>query len=685
MSTPKEPSLFGSNRFTMPGVIGPEHSINQSQLFVGRTQEKQSLLEHLNKSLTGEQRTVLLYGTSGLGKSELVKSFLREHVIPREGMIVLTGRCHEHESVSFKAFDQIIDTLSHLLMRLTKEDVISVVPQEVAFLTKVFPVLNRVDAINRYTQSVERGEDLPKIRSLAFGALRELFTRLCRLYHVVLFIDDLQWADEDSFLLLRALVAHPSPPALFTILARRTTSEEKDAHNELARVIEGIPAPVDLMPVLPLTNDESLELARRLSELEDIDAQTQGAGLIFMVGESGGHPLFIHELIRHAHNRERQKSGSPFLMLDDALWERISSLPTASRDILEIVSVSGASITIAALAQAANLAPEKLIMTVHQLCVANLLKTAGTDANKLVKPYHDRVRESVLKNLPPRTKRNWHKKLASIYSSLPGMKPDLLAFHYEGAVNLPMARRYLLEAARLADDLLAFDRAAKLYQKVISLWPAQNSHKETGLQEIWRDLGSTLANGGRNREAAHAYLKAVVGANPVEALEYQRLAGDLLMCSGHLDEGQEVINKVMQAHRVRIPKKGWRTLFSLAWRRLLLRLRGLSYRERDASQITTRELMRVDMFRSITSGMFFTDHVKGSELGTRWLHCALNVGEPGRILQALCLEVNFVSSSGKKEGSYQRRLFNTMETLLDKVNKPVHYGLVEVSRSLRHY
>src|SRR5206468_9796055 len=52
--------------------------------------------------------------------------------------------------------------------------------------------------------------------------------------------------------------------------------------------------------------------------------------------EAGGHPLFLHEILRH------QEQGAPGgNTLDDALWGRVGVLGPDARRLLECICIAG--------------------------------------------------------------------------------------------------------------------------------------------------------------------------------------------------------------------------------------------------------------------------------------------------------------------------------------------------------
>ena len=66
----------------------------------------------------GRAAAVYVCGPSGIGKSALVRSFLGR-LTTRDDVVVLAGRCYEHESVPYKALDGVVDSLSRYLVSLS--------------------------------------------------------------------------------------------------------------------------------------------------------------------------------------------------------------------------------------------------------------------------------------------------------------------------------------------------------------------------------------------------------------------------------------------------------------------------------------------------------------------------------------------------------------------------------------
>ncbi|MBU1239444.1 hypothetical protein KKF84_01990, partial [Myxococcota bacterium] len=125
---------------------------------------------------------------------------------------------------------------------------------------------------------------------------------------------------------------------------------------------------------------------------------------------------------------------------------------------------------------------------------------------------------------------------------------------------------------------------------------------------------------------------------------------------------------------VHLPRQGWPTLISLVWHRFRLRLRGLSFKRRDESQLSRETLERLDIFNSLADGMGLADYLLGAQLSTRWIREALKVGEPQRVLKALYREANFVAASGHWDSAYQKKILQAIEDLRREVVMPTSEG-----------
>ncbi len=198
-------------------------------------------------------------------------------------------------------------------------------------------------------------------------------------------IDDLQWADLDSIALIEEIVRTPDAPNLLLIATLRTNAGHTGTEVNLK--LQQIPG-VRHLHIEPLPPEHAEELVSRLSSGGDASFDVSK-----IAEDTGGHPLFIAELVRYAHTGGADRD----IRLDDALKARIDSLAEPARRVLELLSASGRPLTRKTVARAADMELDQLISNVEFLRTENLVRTSGTRQSDNVETYHDRVREVVAK------------------------------------------------------------------------------------------------------------------------------------------------------------------------------------------------------------------------------------------------------------------------------------------------
>jgi serine/threonine protein kinase len=363
-----------------------------SKIFVGRVPEIEQLWRAFDVTLSGGFAGVLIEGAPGTGKTELVENFFAGLRSDASGPVLLRGRCYEQEFVPLKGFDALLDALSHHLKHRPEDDVKQLLPTRPALLAALFPVLYRVPAFAAAVPPPELNEANPQERLEAVGQLVQLLTAVARENPMALFIDDLQWAGEDSLELLRGVFAAPDAPPVLLVATRRTTdptrSEVASAEPALDATVIGL---FERIRLDPLSEEDSVELLRQL--LPDPGA-IEEADVARLLAEAAGHPLFLQELARYA--RDGAKLGSE-LRLDQVLQARIGRLDPASRRVLEAASVAGVPVPARVLGRVAGLERASLSAALTTLRSDHLVRIARTDAShRTVEPYHDRIREAVV-------------------------------------------------------------------------------------------------------------------------------------------------------------------------------------------------------------------------------------------------------------------------------------------------
>jgi eukaryotic-like serine/threonine-protein kinase len=626
--------------------------------FFGRSLELEALSAALRRSRV-ERETVLVVGDSGLGKSYLVREWAARVRSEKPDTLVFSGRCYERELVPYKALDGIVDALSRWLAELDAPLLDRFLPADATLLARVFPVLGSIfPSDGGFPLELDKQE----LRARAFSALRELFERVAAEQAVVLFVDDLQWADADSHLLLSDLLRSPGAPRVTFVATLRqdaaSRQELKDLFATWGKVVH-----LSLSPLAPL---EARELA--LAVLGGAANESLVASVAL---EAGGHPLFLQALCLHVEQQGELAPGG--LRLEEAFSREIDALDPEAQRLLELVSVSGAPLSARLALGALELSPLAYAASLALLNARRLVRGTALGREEQIEAYHDRIRETVLSRLDPSAKRSRHSELARSLEQLGASDQEALALvrHLEGAGRTHDAGQHALLAAARAEQALAFDQAAELYRTALRLGSDDRTRRVT----LLRSLVSALAAAGRASEAAAACLELVPEVPAAERLAVRRLAADHLLRSGYLEPGSAILSEVLREFGTDLLSQR-RSLFTMLTRRWMLGVRGLDWQESASGHVKSGLLERVDAYHAVGVSLSLIDPVRGGAFEIRALELALEAGDPQRLVPTLVMETGYEASIGARGIERSRRLLEEARSVAERTGD--NYGRAAV-------
>ena len=643
-------------------ISSPAQSLVQTIPFVGREGQLHELEDAFALIRRGQTVTVYLHGSSGMGKSALARHFLDELREHQPDVVILEGRCYERESVPYKALDGVVDSLTKYLLSLPDPKAGALMPREVPALARLFPVMLQVDCVFNAPQREQEVPDPFTLRLKAFAALRELLGRISDRQPLVLYIDDLQWSDADSTTLLEDLLRPPDAPPLLLLSSFR--SEDIQAKPFLKSLLEkaGTESCREVL-VGALSKTESYALVRDLlgSSFSAIEPFTET-----IMREARGNPFLLEQLARYASTSDQ--TATTGITLAMMLDERLRHMPTGARQFVDALAVAGRPINPEVAYQAAELSGDELPL-VSSLRAAQFLRSGG--AEHRLELYHDRIRHTLTSQLAPSKITQIHRRLAQAIEGRGIDDPEALFEHYFGAGERVRAAMHAAVAAKKATSALAFDRAAGFYRRALELAPARGAE----LVDLKRGLADALVNAGRPAEAAQAYLDVAEVATAAHSLEFKRRAAQQLLMGGHIKEGLELIRSVLAAVGFALPAGPKRALISLLMKRLQIRLRGLNFTERDASQIAEADLVRIDTCWAVAAGLGAVDLIRGADFQSRHLLLALRAGEPFRVARAMAFEAAQTASRGAPARKRALQIAQRAEELAQRVGHPHAIGL----------
>jgi tetratricopeptide (TPR) repeat protein len=642
----------------------------------GREAQWEKLHAALARAHQEGARALLVRGEPGLGKSTLVQAFLRE--VTHEGeeedqSLVLTGRCYEREHTPYRGFDACVDELARHLCNLPASTLAQILPRDVYVLTRLFPVLGRVPAIARAQSYDDEGGDDQHRRTRAFESLRALLNQLSQNAPLLIFIDDVQWADGDGITLLRDLMHGDDAPRVLWLLAARSGPVHEAAEAPLTRLRAALGNRLEEVELERLDREASLTLTREL--LQRVAPRSIGAA-DSIVREAEGYPLHMAELVQYTAMAGWNMAAPP--RLDDAIWARTSELPPDAARLLTALCVAGAPLSPELIARGSGLPARACTRLVSMLRIAQLARWTPQGR---VEPFHERVRDAVLQRLSSAELHDLHTQLVDALETELD-RPELLVYHLRALGDAVRTAKRARQAAERAMGALAFDRAATLYRTALEAGAAN----EAEARELRLALARALMNMGQCAAAADEFLRAADGADPETRLEAQRLAAQQLLVSGHMERGLDVASMLLAELGLSMPKTPRAAMMSLLYHRFRLWVRGMNWQERRAGQITREQINRVEVLRAVGQGLALVDNVRGADFNARFLLDTLALGDRERIAQAVGSEATYRGSQGKKGLTHARKLAHTLMELCEQREEPYYKAwAIAVSGSLDHF
>ena len=179
--------------------------------FVGRTKVRARLSELWGAASRGERRLVLLTGEGGIGKTRLATDVALE--AQASGATVLYGHFDEEVGAAYEAW---IEALQRLVDYASPETLQAHVAEHGGELSRL--VTLPVDDL-----PTPRTSDPETERYLLFRAVGDLLETSSSVDPILLFLDDLHWADSASLVLLKHVIANVVSAHLLVLCTYRDT------------------------------------------------------------------------------------------------------------------------------------------------------------------------------------------------------------------------------------------------------------------------------------------------------------------------------------------------------------------------------------------------------------------------------------------------------------------------------
>nr|MDZ8036147.1 AAA family ATPase [Nostoc sp. CreGUA01] len=282
------------------GLASHRHRFIISDKLYGRETEINTLLEAFTRVSLGATEIILVAGFSGIGKTAIVNE-LHKPIVGKRGYFIKGKYDQFQRNVPFSGFVQAFrDLMGQLLtesdtqIQQWKRNILSAVGENGQVIIEVIPELERI--IGKQPSAPELSGSAAQNRfHLLFQKFTQVFTT--PEHPLVMFLDDLQWADSASLKLIELLMVDTSH---LLIVGAYRDNEVTPAHQLMLTLseIEKTSAKIQTITLVPLTQLQVNQLiADTLKCSENIVLPL--SQLVFQ--KTQGNPFFATQFLKALH------------------------------------------------------------------------------------------------------------------------------------------------------------------------------------------------------------------------------------------------------------------------------------------------------------------------------------------------------------------------------------------------
>ena len=580
----------------------------------GRERETHALLDAYTRVSHGTMEVATVFGYSGVGKSSLVNE-LNKPITKNNGRFIV-GKFDQFKRSS--PYSALIQAFESLMRRMFTEDasvserwierVKTLAGDSGTVLPELLPSLT--DFFGDLPAAVDLGGvDAQRRQRASLAAILRATATADR--PMVLFLDDLQWADSDTLAFLDQLAEDPVSH-LYLILSYR--DNETPAGHPVHAVVDKFETeqiPVSTLKIQPLTKDVVHTLIAD-TVLRDGDDVTALASVVS--AKTNGNPFFISQFLTSL------EANDFFTVNENGQWSwdlqeidklevtenvvellraRLTTLPSEQQSILALAATIGSSFKINVLASVVGSA-EKAATLLWPHVVDGYLITEGTQS--LDDALHDPA--SIDRSLRNMTARFAHDKIREAALEL-NSEEERIASHFNitGAIidmySEDELDDHVFEVAGHAIPSVSLHNTPVLIDRFI------NITKRAGEKAM---ASSTFG-------AAAAYLRTAISAMgphgwedyPAERQEVTLLLAESLWLNNDQDELEDLLDDLEQRDlhrdgkvlvtslRRRIAFAHLRIPESIAYARQGLALLGATFPKKPNQLHAAKELLRLHL------------------------------------------------------------------------------------------
>lgn len=478
---------YATGAQTQPKLDIPDFHIRNIEL-IGRTQERTSLLKHVSALHESKGGLLLLSGQRGIGKTKLARNILA--TARQQNIECCTARCVS-EAPPYAVYQELLEQL-RVLLTMQHDTHPSTLwgEQGQAWFSMMQGVVieSKPDEDSILdTLSTSSGARTEEEKAQLFESCRTILEAALHITPLILFIDDLMFADEISLELTEHLIvwnAHAATPHKLLIIGT-FRNEDLGSEHPLHRILLHLSAKrlYQLYDLQPLSRDEVREMATSMLGLPPAEEALEQ-----LMRQSIGIPFFVEELIKaweeekhlmeagdcwylltHAFAGEETSSDPGKLppSLKKRLLRRLDRISETSTQVISWLAVVGQESTFELLQELSELPETPFLECIEEVLQHKILLEDWSTGVERYRFAHPEFQEVLYQQLTEDQKLLAHGRVAATFKESHATESNFeqLAHHFLLANEREQGAWYLLLAAEQQLRALAYHSTWELIEQ----------------------------------------------------------------------------------------------------------------------------------------------------------------------------------------------------------------------------
>ncbi|QHG17998.1 AAA family ATPase [Nostoc sp. ATCC 53789] len=513
----------------VPGRLDVLSQLLIPQKLYGRESQVNELLAAFERVTSGTSEMMLVSGYSGIGKSVLVNE-VNKPITRRQGYFISGKFDQLKRNIPYASLIQAFAYLMRYLLtennekiETWREKILSALGTNGKVITDVIPEVELIIGTQPDVAQIGATESQNRFNRV-FKEFIQVFTQ--KEHPLVIFLDDLQWADSATLNLIQLLITDNDSKHLLFIGAYRD-NEVNAAHPLIQKIEEiknaGTVVNNIVLQALNLENVTQL-VAETLQEADinpDSEYRTFSDKIIQLAelisNKTGGNPFFLTQLIQALHQEELlkfdfiqaqwqwslkdiQTIGITDKNVVELVASRVEKLPKSTQDVLKLAACVGDRFSLDVLSIVNEKSPSLTANDLHSALQAGLILplseayriplvfnqeeavNLNLDTSRVgYKFLHDRVQQAAYSLIPEELKKSTHSKIGQLLlQNIPKEEIEANIFDIVNQLNVGIVNlieqsdktelaRLNLIAGQKAKASTAYEAALKYFTNGIEL------------------------------------------------------------------------------------------------------------------------------------------------------------------------------------------------------------------------